>query len=427
MNTIEQQLSKASKEIRLTRSEYSSMRGQLERHIGFPAQPIVSRYYIFSILRSRALRYIAMLVVITLATSSGVSYAAESALPGDFLYPIKTKVTEKVRAAITTNPKARGRLETEFAVRRLDEATKLAETGRLTPAVKDEITTNFEQHAARVHATIAALAHGTGSEKDAEKNESDAAEMSSHFESSLLAHGAILASLASIETSSEHGMSSPDAHATSSNASRTSASFLTRHPAGELATSSLPLSSLITSIKNAAQQTIASRAEIEAMLKFSSTTAAMTRADERQKSARSELEAAKHLFSLHERSFLDDNAGTIKSRLANADDLMAQGQAEMSAGEYGTAFALFQSAARIAEETDIFLDAAMHEQIHVEDSSSTLVRSKDDVRNHSATSQMQSDDVPTLPPHNQLDQPDRPDNERTASSTDNSLDITFPF
>src|SRR3989344_2655757 len=41
---------------------------------------------------------IAGLLLMLLGTSAGVSFAAETALPGDLLYPVKIRITENIRS-----------------------------------------------------------------------------------------------------------------------------------------------------------------------------------------------------------------------------------------------------------------------------------------------------------------------------------------
>lgn len=74
-------------------------------------------------------------VFAVLMIGSGTSYAAENALPGDVLYPIKTVVNEGVRAAIAVSPTAQVEWQTERVSRRLSEVQVLAEKDALTPAI----------------------------------------------------------------------------------------------------------------------------------------------------------------------------------------------------------------------------------------------------------------------------------------------------
>jgi hypothetical protein len=59
-------------------------------------------------------------------------YASQASLPGDFLYPVKTW-SEDARAGLTADPQAQLALSLEFAERRVNELTALAEAGLVPP------------------------------------------------------------------------------------------------------------------------------------------------------------------------------------------------------------------------------------------------------------------------------------------------------
>lgn len=62
-----------------------------------------------------------------LLSAGGVTYAAQGALPGELLYPIK-RVAEEARIAIALNQVSKTELRLEFASRRLDEVEELIDT-----------------------------------------------------------------------------------------------------------------------------------------------------------------------------------------------------------------------------------------------------------------------------------------------------------
>lgn len=89
-----------------------------------------------------------VLAILILTTST--SFAAGGALPGDFLYPVKINVNEKVEGYIAEKQGAKQAFEVKVALNRLKEAEQLQTEGRLDEKSKEIITTNFEQHAANV-------------------------------------------------------------------------------------------------------------------------------------------------------------------------------------------------------------------------------------------------------------------------------------
>src|SRR5258706_14979465 len=103
---------------------------------------------------------ISIFVVIVLALSGGASFVAESSLPGDPLYIVKTSVNERVMGIVNTNnPTDHANWEADLAARRLNEAAELELRGTLTSDVATMLNSEFTTHA---EAAINA-AHNIGS------------------------------------------------------------------------------------------------------------------------------------------------------------------------------------------------------------------------------------------------------------------------
>ena len=74
-----------------------------------------------------------------------VTAAAQSSMPNDFLYPVKT-ISEDVRLALTTRTQTRLSLEQSFANRRVGEITTLAARGEAVPEkVTNRLQTALEE------------------------------------------------------------------------------------------------------------------------------------------------------------------------------------------------------------------------------------------------------------------------------------------
>src|ERR1700733_8381579 len=69
-------------------------------------------------------------LAIIFGTGVGFSFAAQSALPGEFLYPVKTGVNEQVLAWFTGSDQAKAQLYISFANTRLQEVETLAAKGQ---------------------------------------------------------------------------------------------------------------------------------------------------------------------------------------------------------------------------------------------------------------------------------------------------------
>lgn len=92
----------------------------------------------------RAAHALALAVIITIITSgSGVSFAAQNAIPGETLYKVKL-ATEQVRAAVTPGKQARAELHLGFASRRLSEVEQLIERNGNAHAAVNEALARYE-------------------------------------------------------------------------------------------------------------------------------------------------------------------------------------------------------------------------------------------------------------------------------------------
>ncbi len=107
---------------------------------------------------------IALMAVLLLGV--GTSYAAEQALPGDTLYPVKTEVNERVRGAFTFSEEGKARWESNKAGRRLGEFAQLrTRDGRVSEEMLSHLQEKFDQHAQRVQERIVIVREKYGDEK----------------------------------------------------------------------------------------------------------------------------------------------------------------------------------------------------------------------------------------------------------------------
>ena len=90
---------------------------------------------------------IILVIVAVLALGGGASFVAESSVPGDALYVVKTSVNEEVRGILAVGAEADAKWEAELAVRRLEEATKLEARGELTAEAAAALNAEFTTHA----------------------------------------------------------------------------------------------------------------------------------------------------------------------------------------------------------------------------------------------------------------------------------------
>lgn len=126
--------------------------------------------------RMRILSFVAVFLVLF----SGVSYAAEGALPGDALYSVKVAVNEEVRSLFNFSPEAELEWEKEKIERRVSELEELEEAGEVSDEAKVELAENLSEHVDSIGEILDEV------ERDADDGLSDAelAEMEddvSHF------------------------------------------------------------------------------------------------------------------------------------------------------------------------------------------------------------------------------------------------------
>jgi hypothetical protein len=108
-------------------------------------QSMPSPYFFFNV---QFVRITAAFLVFVLV-GSGTTYAAQGALPGDLLYPVKISLNENVELALATSDEAKIQTEVRLAERRVAEAQALDEKGRLDATTTLEIEQEFDRHASR--------------------------------------------------------------------------------------------------------------------------------------------------------------------------------------------------------------------------------------------------------------------------------------
>lgn len=184
MKDITHHIQEATKDIRLTDlerthvlsviSEYKKMKPIRE------SQKNYARGFSFALF----LRPIAAALILFVATGSGISYAAEDALPGDMLYPVKTSVTEPLRLALASDAEEKASVQIALAERRIAEAAELAAENKLDEPMQEKLATAFEAHVSVAAAHI--------EEVDAE-DASKSVALTSTFETRLAARESVLA------------------------------------------------------------------------------------------------------------------------------------------------------------------------------------------------------------------------------------------
>lgn len=184
MNNPLEKLHREAESIRMTHAEKTAMWNSIQermRREARPMRPVKSTYMWVS---WRATTAFAVIMVMVIGT--GTTYAAEGALPGTPLYAIKVGVNEPVREALAFSNEAKVQFHTEVAETRLEEAEALAAEGRLSGEVSTTLAADLSEHVEKAELIV---------RKIEETDPGMALEVTVQLDSSLSAHGEVLAHL----------------------------------------------------------------------------------------------------------------------------------------------------------------------------------------------------------------------------------------
>lgn len=91
-------------------------------------------------------RHMTAALLIAVLIGGGTTYAAEGAVPGDLLYPVKVEVNENVKSAFALSNEAEAELQARLAKERLEEAEELAARGELQGDAAADLRTRLQAH-----------------------------------------------------------------------------------------------------------------------------------------------------------------------------------------------------------------------------------------------------------------------------------------
>ena len=148
---------KKLRKIKLKAKEKSAIRDFLHVRIADDVRHISYNPFIYFNLSNHRTMLATIIAAILLLTGGGTSMAAEMSVPGDFLYPIKTEVNERVIEVFKRNEEKRADWSARQAERRLEEANHLLEDGQLTPANSAFLAEKFRQHVDKTNELVEKL------------------------------------------------------------------------------------------------------------------------------------------------------------------------------------------------------------------------------------------------------------------------------
>src|SRR3989344_552296 len=272
---------------------------------------------------SRRVVYVAFASFIFII-GGGISYAAESSLPGSLLYSLKVSVTEPLREKLAFSAASQAHLEVQLAERRLSEVSSLASEGRLDAKVKDSLFNEAARHVTKFKEKLAEADEGIAPES--------AADLSSHLEASLDAH---------VELAEEAEQSKKGGESISL--------------AGGLTPSSA--SSSLDTLRNSAEEVSQVRINAEKKISARRTEALKKKSENKFKQVSKEYEHTRALLQTRATNLLATTTANLQEDLNVAQSTLEGGQADLETQSYRDTLPKLLKAGRAVQEAQIMLDA----------------------------------------------------------------------
>ena len=153
MKRFSEQLKKGADSIRMRSAERRDLRERLVSYMEYHPLPNSSKAVLpkvksrrFNTLNINAWMLGRVAGVFAVLFLVVVPAAAERAIPGDVLYPVKVRFNEEIRSSLAFSPYQKVEWETARLERRISEARLLADSGRLTSEVEAEVAVAVRQH-----------------------------------------------------------------------------------------------------------------------------------------------------------------------------------------------------------------------------------------------------------------------------------------
>ncbi len=220
MKRFSEQFKKKSESIRLRATERADLRDRLVSYMEYHPLPqnlrtpkATPKKRVSAGLASEPFRAISIHMayirgfagVFAIFLVVGIPFIAEQSVPGDVLYPVKTHITEEVRASLKLSPYAKVEWETQRLERRVAEARLLASEGKLTAETEAKVAQAVKNHTSAAQQEIAQIRENDADEAAiAEITFASALEVQSEV---LEGHIAKIAMIATDETESQEGTS----------------------------------------------------------------------------------------------------------------------------------------------------------------------------------------------------------------------------
>jgi hypothetical protein len=286
-----------------------------------------------------------------LVLMGGTAYAAKGSVPGDFLYMIKTNVNEPIEGALSVSVESKIKFHSEVAQTRLEEAEVLASQNRLDASTTEKLESDIDLHLSQRDTLAQALD---------EKNPGASASVVNESNSSISAHGDVLAVLGaeSKSTTTRDNSDVIASRARLANASRSGSPMMfavaaksaaavapmaaTPKPTAVTLSIEAVADSTSTQEEGNTQSSSSLEANGSAQMKGSAARSAHDSYDKNaalalQKRATTSLESLMHSANATQDKVSASVAAKLNARLAKISALVAQGNAAVESGDFDEA------------------------------------------------------------------------------------------
>ncbi len=255
-----------------------------------------------------------LLIAAILAMGGGTAVAAENALPGDLLYPLKLRVNEEVREVLSVKPEAKVAWETRRAERRLEEVEKLVEQGRLTTSTSAVLAEKFAEFANRAEERLTAL------KNSGVLNEEQIQRLRENFEVAVKAHSGILSRVQERQQNQEQ------------------------------------LQNVANVLREKASSTIRERLEREwGFLTNSSSSTLQTLAENKKNVAQNKINEVENFVIENSDKVSAEDKLKVQEKLTEAKNALTTGDTAFISTNYGEAVVKYFEAHRLAQEAKVYM------------------------------------------------------------------------
>lgn len=339
-----QNIRDAAQHIKLSQEEKSLMRSNLlvmAKRNPAASRPQATPYFFFSY--QRLVMPIAVFLIVALGGTT--TYAAQGALPGGLLYPVKIYVNENIQETLALSDEAKASFHRSAAGERLKEAEALASQGKLSEEATNEIEENFNKHVVKAETLAMSL------------EESDPAvgvEARASLDSFILAHSSIL----------EHIGGSSNDEKTKENSSKVARRVSSRGSGATVIAIAAKVAPAEASIEESVSFSLAMDASSTLDEEASTSKKAVIDslqekiAKQLEKSTSKQLEAVHETYDSIQESLSASTTVKVESQLAELNRLFDEGKSWVEAGDFGAARETFTNVIKGSIELKTLIKAS---------------------------------------------------------------------